>query len=50
MILNKEHARNVVEVERELDRLMCVKVEIEGALLNVVSSYAHQVSLELEEK
>ena len=31
VILKTEYARNVVEVKR---RLMCVKVEIEGEMLN----------------
>ena len=50
VILREEYTRNVVEVNRELDWLMCVKVEIEGEMLNVVSSFAPQVGYELDEK
>ena len=34
----------------ESDRLICVKVEIERYMLNVVSGYAPHVDCELEEK
>lgn len=50
VIVKEEYARHVVEVKRESDRLMCVKVEIEGVMINVVSGYAPQVGCELEEK
>ncbi|XP_019721309.1 uncharacterized protein LOC109513350 [Hippocampus comes] len=50
VIIKEKYARHVVEVKRESDRLMCVKVEIEGVMMNVVSGYAPQVGCELEEK
>ena len=50
VILKGKYTRNVVEVKRESDWLMCVKVEIEGEIMNVVSRYAPQVGCELEEK
>ena len=40
----------MVEAKQESDRLMCVKVEIAGVMLNVVSGYAIQVGCELEKK
>ncbi|KAK3559553.1 hypothetical protein QTP86_013720 [Hemibagrus guttatus] len=42
--------RNVLEVKRVSDRVMSLKLEIEGVILNVVSGYAPQVGCELEEK
>ncbi|KAK3564031.1 hypothetical protein QTP86_006945 [Hemibagrus guttatus] len=42
--------RNVLEVKRVSDRVMSLKLEIEGVMLNVVSGYAPQVGCELEEK
>ncbi|KAK3543139.1 hypothetical protein QTP70_011674 [Hemibagrus guttatus] len=40
----------VKEVKRVSDRVMSLKLEIEGVMLNVVSGYAPQVGCELEEK
>ncbi|KAK3570328.1 hypothetical protein QTP86_017162 [Hemibagrus guttatus] len=42
--------RRKVEVKRVSDRVMSLKLEIEGVMLNVVSGYAPQVGCELEEK
>ena len=47
VILKEEYVRNVVEVKRVSDRLMCLKVEIEGEMLKVVSGYDPQVGCEL---
>ncbi|KAK3515943.1 hypothetical protein QTP86_004940, partial [Hemibagrus guttatus] len=49
-VLKEEFVRNVLEVKRVSDRVMSVKLEIEGVMLNVVSGYAPQVGCELEEK
>ncbi|KAK3556316.1 hypothetical protein QTP70_007123 [Hemibagrus guttatus] len=46
----EEFVRNVLEVKRVSDRVMGLKLEIEGVMLNVVSGYAPQVGCELEEK
>ncbi|KAK3557018.1 hypothetical protein QTP70_022905 [Hemibagrus guttatus] len=46
----EEFVRNVLEVKRVSDRVMSLKLEIEGVMLNVVSGYAPQVGCELEEK
>ncbi|KAK3530583.1 hypothetical protein QTP86_028838 [Hemibagrus guttatus] len=50
VVLKEEFVRNVLEVKRVSDRVMSLKLEIEGEMLNVVSGYAPQVGCELEEK
>ncbi|KAK3508693.1 hypothetical protein QTP70_004208 [Hemibagrus guttatus] len=50
VVLKEEFGRNVLEVKRVSDRVMNLKLEIEGVMLNVVSGYAPQVGCELEEK
>ncbi|MCJ8737270.1 hypothetical protein PDJAM_G00021940 [Pangasius djambal] len=50
VVLKEEFVRNVLEVKRVSDRVMSLKLEIEGVMLNVVSGYAPQVDCELEEK
>ncbi|KAK3554778.1 hypothetical protein QTP70_033475 [Hemibagrus guttatus] len=50
VILKEEFVRNVLEVKRVSDRVMSLKLEIEGVMLNVVSGYAPQVGCELKEK
>ncbi|KAK3522609.1 hypothetical protein QTP86_027162 [Hemibagrus guttatus] len=48
VVLKEEFVRNVLEVKRVSDRVMSLKLEIEGVI--VVSGYALQVGCELEEK
>ncbi|KAK3565977.1 hypothetical protein QTP86_024229, partial [Hemibagrus guttatus] len=50
VVLKEEFVRNVLEVKRVSGRVMSLKLEIEGVMLNVVSGYAPQVGCELEEK
>ncbi|KAK3545555.1 hypothetical protein QTP70_008158 [Hemibagrus guttatus] len=50
VVLKEEFVRNVLEVKKVSDRVMSLKLEIEGVMLNVVSGYAPQVACELEEK
>ncbi|KAK3526868.1 hypothetical protein QTP86_000728 [Hemibagrus guttatus] len=50
VVLKEEFVRNVLEVKRVSDRVMGLKLEIEGMMLNFVSGYAPQVGCELEEK
>ncbi|KAK3567195.1 hypothetical protein QTP86_012679 [Hemibagrus guttatus] len=50
VVLKEEFVRNVLEVKRVSDRVMSLKLEIEGVMLNVVSGYAPQVGCELENK
>ncbi|KAK3515214.1 hypothetical protein QTP70_010616 [Hemibagrus guttatus] len=42
VVLKEEFVRNVLEVKRVSDRVMILKLEIEGVMLNVVSGYAPQ--------
>ncbi|KAK3548755.1 hypothetical protein QTP70_020328 [Hemibagrus guttatus] len=50
VVLKEEFVRNVLDVKRVSDRVMSLKLEIKGVMLNVVSGYAPQVGCELEEK
>ncbi|KAK3516091.1 hypothetical protein QTP70_005429 [Hemibagrus guttatus] len=50
VVLKEEFVRNVLEVKRVSDRVMSLKLEIEGVMLNVVSGYAPQVGCEIQEK
>ncbi|KAK3518519.1 hypothetical protein QTP70_001511 [Hemibagrus guttatus] len=45
VVVKEEFVRNVLEVKRVSDRVMSLKLEIEGVMLNVVSGYAPQVVL-----
>ena len=45
-----EHTSGVLEVKRVKNRLMCLKVEVKGKALNVVSAYIPQVGRDKEEK
>ncbi|KAK3570020.1 hypothetical protein QTP86_009157 [Hemibagrus guttatus] len=50
VVLKEAFVRNVLEGKRVSDRVMSLKLEIEGVVMNVVSGYAPQVGCELEEK
>ncbi|KAF7707519.1 hypothetical protein HF521_018737 [Silurus meridionalis] len=50
VILKEEYSKSVVEVKRVSDRVMIVKLEVEGMMINVISAYAPQVGCEMEEK
>ncbi|KAK3573700.1 hypothetical protein QTP86_032065, partial [Hemibagrus guttatus] len=50
VVLKEEFVRNILAVKRVSDRVMSLKLEIEGVMLNVVSGYAPQVGCELEER
>ena len=50
VILKEDYIRRVLEVKRISDRMMHMKLEIEGAMMNVVSAYAPQVGDTMEEK
>ena len=49
VILKEGYVRKVLEVKRVSDRVMSLKLEIEGVLFSFVSGYAPQVGCELEE-
>ena len=43
IILKKEHVDMVVELWRVADRIICLKMELDGVMLNVISAYEPQV-------
>ena len=50
VVLREELAESVLEVKRVSDRLMAMKLEVNGSILNIVSAYAPQVNNSMEEK
>ena len=50
IVLGEELAESVVEMKRVSDRLMAMKLEVNGSILNIVSAYAPQVNYSMEEK
>ena len=50
IILKERFINSVLEVRRVSDRAMCMKLEVEGVLFNVISAYAPQVGCNIEEK
>ena len=50
IILIKEHMDWVVEFLRVTDRIICLKMELNGVMLNVISTYAPQVECICEKK
>ena len=50
IVVREELAESVLEVKRVSDRLMHMKLEIKGSILNIVSAYAPQVNNSMEEK
>ena len=49
-MLREELAESVLEVKRVSDRLMAMKLEVNGSILNIVSAHASQVNNSMEEK
>ena len=50
IVVREELVESVLEVIRMSDRLMAMKLEVKGWLLNIVSAYAPQVRSSMEEK
>ena len=50
IVLREELAESVLEVKKVSDRLMAMKLEVKGSILNIVSAYAPQVNNSMEEK
>ncbi|KAI5613458.1 hypothetical protein C0J50_11346 [Silurus asotus] len=50
MILKEEYSKSVVEVKRVFDRVINVKLEVEGVMINVINTYAPQLGCEMEKK
>ena len=49
-MLREELAKSVLEVKRVSDKLMAMKLEVNGSILNIVSAYAPQVNNSMDEK
>ena len=50
IVVKEELAESVLEVKRVSERLMAMKLEVNGYILNIVSAYAPQVNNSMEEK
>ena len=50
IILKKEHVDRIMELWRVTDRIICLKMELDGVMLNVISAYVPQVGCIREEK
>ena len=50
IVVRKELAESVMEVKRVSDRLMAMKLEVKGFILNTVSAFAPQVNNSMERK
>ena len=50
IVVREELAESVLEVKRMSDRLMAMKLEVKGSILNIVSAYAPQVNNSIKEK
>ena len=50
IILKKEHVYRVVKLWRVTDRIICLEMELDGVMLNVISAYAPQIGCICEEK
>ena len=50
IVVREELVESVLEVNRVSDRLMAIKLEVKGSILNIVSAYAPQVNNSMEEK
>ena len=48
--MKEDYVKRVLEVRRVSDRVMSVKLEIEGMMMNVISAYAPQMGCEMEYK
>ena len=50
IVVKEELDESVLEMKRVSDRLMAMKLEVNGSILNIVSAYAPQVNNSMEEK
>ena len=50
IVVREELVESVLEVKRVSNRLMAMKLELKGSILNIVSAYAPQVNNRIEEK
>ena len=49
-MLREKLAGSVMDVKKVSDRLMAIKLEVNGSILNIVSAYAPQINNSMEEK
>ena len=50
IVVREELAESVLMVKRMSDRLLAMKLEVKGSILNIVCAYAPQVNNSMEEK
>ena len=50
IVIKEKYINSVLEVKRVSDRILSLKMEIDGIQINVISAYAPQVGCDLEEK
>ena len=50
IVVREELVESVLEVKRASDRLMAIKLEVQGSILNTVNAYGPQVNNSMEEK
>ena len=50
IVVRKELVESVLVVKRVSERLMAMKLELKGSILNIISAYAPQVNSRIEEK
>ena len=50
IVVREELAESVLEVKRVSDKLMAMKLEVKGSILNIISAYPPQVNNSMEEK
>ena len=48
--IGKVHVDRVVELWRVTDRIICLKMELDGGMLNVISAYAPQVGANVKKR
>ena len=50
IVVREELAKSILEMKRVSDRLMAIKLEVKGSILNIVRACAPQVNNSMEEK
>ena len=50
IVVREELVESDLEVKRVSDRLIAIKMEVKGSILNIVNAYAPQVNNSMEEK
>ena len=50
IVVREDLVEGILDVKRVSERLMAIKLEVKGSILNIVSGYARQVNNSREEK